>query len=65
MENYKEQVEKLAEEMFAILSDSVEWTISDDDAEGDEFDAIHSAVCKQVVKKMLDITAGVKTYNRI
>jgi hypothetical protein len=65
MENYKREINNLAEEMLTILHDSAEWVISDNDAEGDDFNAIHTAVCKQVIKKMLDTSTGIKTYDRI
>ena len=65
MENYKEQIDSLAEEMLTVLYDSAEWAISDADVDGDEFNAIHAFVMKQTIKKMLDISTGIKTYNKI
>ncbi len=65
MENYKKEINNLTEEMLRVLYDSVEWVISDDDTEGDDFYAIHTAVCKQVIKKMADTVTGIKTYNSI
>lgn len=65
MENYKEQIDSLAEEMLTVLYDSAEWAISDTDADGDEFNAIHAFVMKQTIRKMLDTLTGIKTYDRI
>ena len=52
MENYKEQIDSLAEEMLTVLYDSAEWAISDADVDGDEFNAIHAFVMKQTIRKM-------------